>query len=48
MLYLIIYYYKCKLYFIFNTKTEIFFKNYINKIILILQICKINDKTAGS
>lgn len=43
MLYLIIYYYKCKLYFIFNIKTEIFFKNNIN-----LQICKINDKTAGS
>lgn len=41
MLYLIIYYYKCKLYFIFNTKTEIFFKNYINKIILIYKYVKL-------
>lgn len=44
MLYLIIYYYKCKLYFIFNTKTEIFFKNYINKIILIYKYVKLMIK----
>lgn len=46
MLYLIIYYYKCKLYFIFNTKTEIFFKNFffINKIILIYKYVKLMIK----
>lgn len=32
------------MYFIFNTKTEIFFKNYINKIILIYKYVKLMIK----